>query len=53
MTFASLEVDRQPEWVNAQIVSANYFEVLGVRAAARTHVPARRGQEAGRQTACS
>ena len=30
MTFASLEVDAQPEWVNAQIVSADYFDVLGV-----------------------
>ena len=32
MTFASLEVDAQPEWVNAQIVSANHFDVLGVPA---------------------
>jgi predicted permease len=32
MIFASLEVDGQPEWVNTQIVSANYFDVLGVRA---------------------
>ena len=31
MTFASLEVDGQPEWVNTQIVSADYFDVLGVR----------------------
>jgi predicted permease len=31
ITFASLEVDRQPEWVNSQIVSADYFDVLGVR----------------------
>jgi predicted permease len=30
-TFASLEVERQTEWVNTQIVSANYFDVLGVR----------------------
>ena len=30
-TFASLEVDEQPEWVNTQIVSAGYFDVLGVR----------------------
>ncbi len=31
MTFASLDVDREPEWVNTQIVSADYFDVLGVR----------------------
>jgi predicted permease len=31
MTFASLDVDRQAEWVNTQIVSADYFDVLGVR----------------------
>jgi predicted permease len=31
MTFASLEVDGRPEWVNTQIVSADYFDVLGVR----------------------
>jgi predicted permease len=30
MTFASLEVDGQPEWVNTQIVSADFFDVLGV-----------------------
>lgn len=31
MTFASLEVDNQPEWINTQVVSANYFDVLGAR----------------------
>jgi predicted permease len=31
MTFASLEVDGQPEWINTQIVSAGYFDVLGAR----------------------
>jgi hypothetical protein len=31
MTFASLEVNRQAEWVNTQIVSADDFDVLGVR----------------------
>jgi predicted permease len=31
MTFASLEVDRRPEWVNTQLVSAGYFETLGAR----------------------
>lgn len=30
MAFASLEVDGQPEWVNTQIVSADFFDVLGV-----------------------
>jgi putative ABC transport system permease protein len=30
-SFASLEVDNQPEWVNTQVVSADYFDVLGVR----------------------
>ena len=30
MTFASLEVDGNPEWVNTQIASADYFDVLGV-----------------------
>ena len=30
-TFASLEVDENPEWVNTQIVSASFFDVLGVR----------------------
>ena len=49
MIFASLEVDGQPEWVNTQIVSADYFDVLGVAAAARTHVPARRGPQARRR----
>jgi predicted permease len=32
MTFASLEVDGRPEWVNTEIVSAGYFDVLGARA---------------------
>jgi predicted permease len=31
MTFASLEADGQPEWIHTQIVSADYFAVLGVR----------------------
>ncbi|HLP00922.1 MAG TPA: ABC transporter permease [Opitutaceae bacterium] len=29
-TTASLVVDRQPEWVRAEVVTANYFELLGV-----------------------
>lgn len=29
-TFASLEVHGEPEWVNAQVVSASFFDVLGV-----------------------
>jgi predicted permease len=29
MTFASLELDGQSEWVNTQIVSADFFDVLG------------------------
>ena len=31
MAFASLDVDRQLEWVNTQIVSADYFDLLGAR----------------------
>jgi predicted permease len=31
MAFASLEVDRRPEWVNTEIVSAAYFDVLGAK----------------------
>lgn len=31
MIFASLEVDRQADWVNTQLVSADSFDVLGVR----------------------
>jgi predicted permease len=30
-TFASLEVDERPEWVNTEIVSADFFDVLGIR----------------------
>jgi predicted permease len=30
-TFASLEVDGQSEWVNTQVVSANFFDVLEAR----------------------
>jgi predicted permease len=30
-TVASLETDREPEWVNAQVVSANFFDVVEVR----------------------
>jgi predicted permease len=32
MTFASLEVDDRPEWVNTEIVSAGFFDVLGAQA---------------------
>jgi putative ABC transport system permease protein len=40
MSQASLEVDKQPEWVNAQVVSADYFDVLGVRPlVGRTFLP--------------
>jgi len=31
MTFASLEVDGQPEWINTEVVSADFFDVLGAR----------------------
>ena len=30
-TAAALTVDRQPEWINTQIISANAFELLGVK----------------------
>jgi predicted permease len=30
-TAACLTVDNQPEWIQAQIVSANFFELLGVK----------------------
>jgi predicted permease len=30
-TPACLTVERQPEWIQAEIVSANFFELLGVR----------------------
>jgi len=30
-TPASLSVNKQPEWVEAQIVSANFFDLLGVK----------------------
>jgi predicted permease len=37
---ASLEVDNQPEWVNTQVVSADFFDVLGVRPlVGRTFLP--------------
>lgn len=40
MTFAALEIDGQPEWVNTQIVSADYFDVLGARPSlGRTFLP--------------
>ena len=32
MTFASLEVDDRPEWVNTEIVSAGFFDLLGAQA---------------------
>jgi predicted permease len=31
MAFTSLEVDGRPEWVNTEIVSAGFFDVLGVK----------------------
>ena len=31
MSFASLEVGGRPEWVNAEIVSAGFFDALGIR----------------------
>ena len=30
-TVASLEAEHEPEWVNAQVVSANFFDVHGSR----------------------
>ena len=30
-TPACLTVDRQPQWIRAEIVSANFFDLLGVR----------------------
>jgi predicted permease len=40
MSQASLEVDNRPEWVNTQIVSADFFDVLGVRPlVGRTFLP--------------
>ncbi|MFN8091582.1 MAG: ABC transporter permease [Vicinamibacteria bacterium] len=31
MSFASLEVGGRPEWVNAEVVSAGFFDALGIR----------------------
>jgi predicted permease len=40
MSSASLSVDDQPEWTPAQIVSADFFDVLGVKALhGRTFLP--------------
>ena len=30
-TFACLTVEKRPEWIQAQIVSANFFDLLGVK----------------------
>jgi predicted permease len=39
-TPACLTVDRQPQWIQAETVSANYFDVLGVRPVlGRTFLP--------------
>jgi predicted permease len=39
-TSACLTVDNQPEWIQAQIVSANFFELLGVKPViGRTFLP--------------
>jgi predicted permease len=39
-TAACLTVDNQPEWIQAQIVSANFFELLGVKPVlGRTFLP--------------
>ena len=39
-TAACLSVDNQPEWIQAQIVSANFFDLLGVKPVlGRTFLP--------------
>jgi predicted permease len=40
ITSASLTVDRRPEWIEAQIVGADFFELLGVKPVlGRTFLP--------------